>query len=402
MDFDKLASQKWQPGDWTYINKLTWGNEELAQVYKTLELDWFGGQSQANKNFEKAICRFTGIKHFQTTNSGSAALEAAVQTFVQYGYWQPGDKILHPALTFPTSISAAIMAGMIPVYVDVDPGTYVISTEQMQKAFEDQPDIKGAIIPLLIGNVPNLDVLRSCLGDRKWIVDSCDTMGSLWDGREAGTYGDFFSYSFYGSHHISTFGVGGGFGTNDDELFDYAKSMVFWGRDFSVENKDQLTSFLRRYSYLTIGFDAQMSAVQAAFGMAQMERLAYYLGQRATLFRRLMLMFAKYNKTIILPERVSDRAEPSWFCFPLTLRKESKFTRENFVEYLLERKIEIRPVMTLLPDQPPYQQVKHQVLSMSNAVEVQNRGFFLPCCPMEDNQMEYYLKTVENFLSRYG
>ena len=402
MNIDELNNKQWKFGDWTYINKLQWNKPEIDQVISVLESDWFGGASIFNTKFEDTVKRFIGSKSFQSTNSGSAALEVAIQIMLQTKQWKSGDKILHPALTFPTSISSAIMAGLIPVYVDVDPGTYVISIEAVEKALQEHPDIVGAIIPLLIGNVPDIDNLLELLGNRQLILDSCDTIGSQWKEKEAATYGDMFAYSFYGSHHISTFGVGGGLGTNDEHYADLAKSLTFWGRDFEVEKGDRLTSFLKRYSYKTIGFDAQMSAVQAAFGLAQMDRLPSYLGQRNTIFRKLQQLFARHEKYIILPTRVSDKADPNWFCFPITLKQGSPFTREEIVNYLLDHKIEIRPIMTLLPDQPPYQRAEHIISGqIPNTLGVQNRGFFLPSCPMEKDQLDYYLSTIKEFLDRY-
>jgi len=402
MSIFDLENKKWKPGEWILINKLQWGLPEIQQLEKVLDTDWFGGNGAFNEEFESKIKRFTGAKYFQSTNSGSSALEIAIQIFIQKGIWKPGDKILHPALTFPTSISAAIMAGLVPIYMDVEPGTYVISSEKMKQAFVDYPEIKGAIIPLLIGNVPDMDLLKELLGDRPLIVDSCDTIGSQWREKEAGLYGDIFTYSFYGSHHISTFGVGGGFGTNNPEYYELGKSLAFWGRDFDVENGDRLTSFLRRYSYKTIGFDAQMSAVQAAFGSAQMDRLPEYIGQRASLFRKLQQLFAKHSDSVIQPVRVSDKADPSWFCYPITLKKKSAFTREEIVNYLLDNKIEIRPVMALLPDQIPYQNVPHYIVGdIQDALDVANRGFFIPCFPMSNEQEEEYLWTLRGFLDHY-
>src|SRR5690606_9815915 len=145
-DFRRLQNKEWVEGqDWIFINKLFWGEQELQKIKEVLESDWFAGNSKFNKDFENKLSQFTGMKYAQTTNSGSAALEVAVQTLVQKGIWKRGDKILHPTLTFPTSISSAIMAGLVPVYADVGEGTYVLSDEEINRAFDRYPDIAGAI-----------------------------------------------------------------------------------------------------------------------------------------------------------------------------------------------------------------------------------------------------------------
>jgi len=403
MEYLDLESKKWKPGEWTYINKLKWGRPELEQIMKVLESDWFAGNSKFNERFEAKLVEFSGMKFAQTTNSGSAALEIAVQTLLQKGIWKRGDKILHPALTFPTSISSCIMAGLVPVFVDVDEGTYVISDDGMDKAFEIHKDIKGAIIPALLGNVPNIDKLKFHLDNKPLIIDSCDVMGSKWDGKEVGSYGDFAAYSFYGSHHISTFGVGGGLVTNNPEYASFMKSLTFWGRDFSFDTADPIESFLRRYSYQSIGMDAQMTAVQAAFGLAQFERLPEYLGERNTVFNRLHNLFLRYQDYFILPMRTDIKADVNWFCFPITIRQGTPFTREFFVKHLLDKKIEIRPIMAgNLCNHLPYSMIKSEIVgSLHNSDVVSRRGFFIPSAPMSSEQLEYYISVLEAFLKKY-
>jgi CDP-6-deoxy-D-xylo-4-hexulose-3-dehydrase len=400
---ENLESKKWKPGDWTYINKLQWGQPELDKITEALDSDWFAGNSKFNTNFEKKVSEFSGLKYVQTMNSGSAALEIAVQTLVQKKIWRRGDKILHPALTFPTSIASAIMAGLVPVFVDVDEGTYVISDDGMEKAFEIHPDIKGAVIPALLGNAPNIDKLKTLLDNKPLIIDSCDVMGTKWDGREIGSYGDFAAYSFYGSHHISTFGVGGALATDNPEYSVAMKSMCFWGRDFSADGLDPIQNFLRRYSYSYIGLDAQMSAVQAAFGLAQFDRLPEYLGERNAVFNRLHNLFLRYQDYFILPMRTDIKADINWFCFPITLRQGTPFTREFFVKYLLDNKIEIRPIMAgNLTNHLPYAMIKSEIVgSLHNSDVVSRRGFFIPGCPMPSDQLENYITVLEGFLKKY-
>lgn len=396
-----LENKKWKPGDTIYINKLQWGKPEIEKITETLDGDWFAGNSKFNKALEQKLIEFTGLKHFLTVNSGSAAIEIAVQTLVQKGILKAGDKVLHPTLTFPTSISSAVMAGLVPVYVDVGEGTYVIDENEAEKAFALH-DIRAAIIPALLGNTPNIERLRQLLGDKPLIIDSCDVMGTKWDEREVGFYGDFTAYSFYGSHHISTFGVGGGLGTNNPDYADYARSIAFWGRDFSTDNLDMVESFLRRYAYKSVGLDAQLSAVQAAFGISQMDRLPDYLGQRNLVFRKLGDIFKRYLDYFVLPTRVSSRADISWFCYPLTLTKDAPFTREWLVKYLLDHHIEIRPIMAgNILTHEIYTNQPHHVFSSRNADIVSRRGFFIPACPMSDDQLDYYLHTVESFLKKY-
>lgn len=397
-----LSNKQWNKGDWLYINNLTWGRPEVSKIIEVLESNWFA-HGKFNTEFEKLICKFAGLNYFQTTNSGSAGLEIAVQTLIQNGIWQKGDKILHPVCTFPTSISAAVMAGLIPVYCDVGVGTYVISDEAIEKAFEKYPDIKGAIIPALLGNAPNIDKLREHLGDKILIFDSCDVMGTKWNEQEMAGLGDFAAFSFYGSHTISTAGVGGGVGTNNSEWADKIKSITFWGRDFGTDNLSQLESFLKRYSYKSLGLDGQMTAIQAAFGIAQMDRLEGFIQQRDIIFKKLVNLFRRYQDWFIMPTRVSTKADVSWFCFPITLSDNAPFTREYFAKHLLDNKIEIRPIMAgNILEYAPFKNTPHKTVGeFPNAKKVFRDGFFIPACPMNEEQTNHYLKIIETFLKKY-
>jgi len=276
--------------NWIYINKFIFGDLEKQKVNEVINGNWFAGNSKFNVEFENCIKRFANIKHFQLTNSGSSALEIAIQVLIQSGRIKPGDLFLHPLITFPTSLSSAVMAGLVPVFVDSDPGTYQISTEGIKQALQEYPGIKLAIIPALFGNIPDMDVLKESLGDRYLIVDSCDTIGSKWEDKEFISYGDMGAYSFYSSHHISTM-VGGGLATNNDEFYELAKSMTFWGRDFSTDNLSLVENFLKRYTYRTLGLDAQLNSISAGIGLAQMEKLPDIIGRRKYVFTKLQKLF---------------------------------------------------------------------------------------------------------------
>lgn len=397
----ELKNKEWKPGDWIYINKMYWGKNEIDEITKVLSADWFAGNSITNKKFEELICNFSGLKYFQTTNSGSSALEISLDALVHMGKLKRGDKILHPVLTFPTSISHAIRLGLIPVFVDVGEGTYVVDEDSVQMAFEEHPDIAAAIIPALLGNSPHIDLLLSCLAGKPLIIDSCDTMGTKWDDVELVKYGDFGCYSFYPSHHITT-AVGGGLGTDDDELYNIAKSMAFWGRNDRVENEDRLTSFLKRYTYTTIGHDSQMSALLAAIGIAQMCRLDVYIFERDRIFKKLQKLFSSKMDYFVLPRRVSDRADVSWFCYPVIIKDNAPFTREDVINYLLDNKIEIRPPMTNLLDNEIYRKQKYITAGdFKNAQLTYNNGFFIGAYPMEAKQEECYFDVLGNFLKKW-
>lgn len=393
-----MQSKQWQAGDKHLINKLTWGKPEVDNVMDVLKGDWFGA-GEYNKKFEAKLAGFSGRKHAQTTNSGSAAIQLTIQSLMQRRELKPGDKILHPMGTFATSISSSIMAGLIPVYVDIGEGTYVINTDAIKAAFQEH-EIKAAVIPALLGNVPDLDVLLEALDGKPLILDSCDVMGSKWQGREVASYGRFGCFSFYGSHHISTFGVGGGVVCDDDEDYRLLNSQTFWGRDFTTDERPLAENLLSRYTYSTLGLDAQMTNVQAAFGLAQFDRLDGYVTKRRELFERLQKQLSKFQRWFILPTRTSDKADVSWFSYPLTIKPNAPFTRREMVAWLVENGVEVRPVMSpMIIDNLAFRNQKFLVTGeFPNCKQVKESGFFMPACPMEDEQQTQYVDIIGEFL----
>jgi CDP-6-deoxy-D-xylo-4-hexulose-3-dehydrase len=219
---------------------------EVAQLQDVLDNDWFGPGPKVDK-FAALFSDFTGIPHCQPVNSGSSALTLAVETMIELGYWQPGDHILHPLLTFPTSVVPVIRAGLIPVFVDVDPYTYQINLDQVEdilSGYRMRTNIKGAVIPHLLGNICDMNRLLELLDGRHLIEDCCDTLGGYYDGEHVGSFGKVAAFSFYGSHHITTGGVGGALVTEDAKIYDIAKSMTHWGRT----DYDKLGTPYKRFS----------------------------------------------------------------------------------------------------------------------------------------------------------
>jgi CDP-6-deoxy-D-xylo-4-hexulose-3-dehydrase len=398
-----MGYKKWENGDSVFINRVKWDNKEYENVLKVFENDWFA-QGHFNRLYQEKLAEFAGTKYALATNSGSAALHIAVETLRQSGKISTGDLFLHPMLTFPTSLSGAILSGFAPVFCDVDISTYQINIEAARKAIEEFPEITFAIIPALVGNVPDLAALRDILGDRPIIVDSCDTMGSLFDGKEITSMVDIGCYSGYASHHVTLGGVGGGLVTDNEEYYKTAKSLIYWGRDFSFDVSDQLVNFLNRYKYATIGFDAQVTEFQAAFGLAQLEKLPQVIADRKRIFWKLQGLFSKHLNWFHLPERTTDRADPSWFGYPVCLKETTPFTREEFVKYLLDNKIEIRPIFAgMLVDQKPFRDIEWWAVDFefTNTEYVDKNGFFIAVYGLDEKAEEYYFRKLNEFLEIY-
>lgn len=394
--------KKWKPGDPVLINRIVWDQAEVDQIQSVLDNDWFG-PGQKVSEFALALANYTDIAHVQPVNSGSSALTLAVQAMLMLGHWNPGDWILHPLLTFPTSIAPAIQAGLVPVFVDVDRNTYQIDLDAAREAIKNYGDrIKGAIIPHLLGNICSMVDLLDILDGRLLIEDCCDTMGGYYDGLHVGNFGQVAAFSFYGSHHITTAGVGGALATHNEEIYELVRSMAHWGRDDYSVLADPYEKFAKRYWYETLGYDYQMTELQAAFGIAQLERLDQANVTRCQKVYELSQYFSRFNEFFYLPYTEGD-AEPSWFAFPLTIKPGAPFSRKEFATYLIENKIEIRPLFTgNILDHPAFVRLpgNRKILAGTSEVAdwIGDNSLFLPAWGMSDAEMGYMIGVLDRFL----
>ncbi len=392
---ENLGWKKWKL-DSHLMNRIQWDENEFNAVKEVFTSDWFGA-GEYNKNFEKKICDFTGIKHSILTNSGSSAVLVALKTLMHEGVLKPGDLILHPISTFATSVSSSIDLGLVPVFIETKPYTYVADPEQVEKAIAKYPEIKAMMLPHILGNIADIERIVKALNGRALIEDSCDSLGGYFNGKHTGSLADIAVFSFYGSHHISAGGGGGAVVTNNPKYAETAHSITFWGRDFSMGG-----AFLNRYKYKTLGTNSQMPAIQAAFGLAQMNRLPSYLKAREQQFKEMDTFFKNYD-FFHLPI-THEKAQPSWFGYPLIIKPNAPFTREEFVKYLTDSAVEIRPVMCgNILVQPPFRNAKHIKLQESYPIadEIERAGMFIPCWGMPEDQKKNYYKILKEFLDRY-
>jgi len=396
-----LQWKEWEPGDPVTINRIVWDKVEFEAVKAVFEDDWFGPGKFA-KAAERFLCRVYGRRHAQLVNSGSSALLLATLGFQRLGKWKPGDLILHPACTFPTSCNPILQSRMVPVFVDVEEGTYNIDAEMVRQAVRGHPLIAGAIVPHLLGNSPDMDALVDALDGRPLIEDCCDTFLGVYDDKFVGTFGDAAAFSFYGSHHVTAAGVGGALLMDDGDLHEIVHSMAFWGRDFTPTG-DPYTDFCHRYTYREIGFDMQMTEIQAAFLLAQFERVVEGNLRRAAQFTETDDLFMDYVDWFVLP-REHPKAEPSWFGYPILVREDAPFDREALARHLLEHKIEIRPLFCgNLLKQPAYDKIPHVIVGeLTQADRCMERALFLPAWGgMSEEATAYMFGVIKEFLKKW-
>jgi CDP-6-deoxy-D-xylo-4-hexulose-3-dehydrase len=333
------------------------GAAELQNLVEA-SLDGWLTTGRFNTDFERRLARFVGVRHALTVNSGSSANLVAFSTLTSPKLGEraikPGDEVITVAAGFPTTVFPAMQFGAVPVFVDVTLPTYNIDVSRIEAAIS--PRTKAIMIAHTLGNPFDLDAIAALARKHGlWLVeDCCDALGSRYKGRLVGTFGDIATLSFYPAHHI-TMGEGGAVLTNEPKLKRIAESFRDWGRDcFCEPGKDNTCGkrycwklgdlpegYDHKYTYSHVGYNLKITDMQAACGLAQMDRLPEFIEARKRNFAYLKARLHDLEDVLILPEATAD-SEPSWFGFPITLRESAKVSRMDLLKRLEEAKVGTR------------------------------------------------------------
>lgn len=306
--------------------------------------------------FEKELAKYIGVKHSIFVNSGSSANLLAFATMYHYYGLKPGDEIITVAASFPTTVAPIVQYGCVPVFVDVDLGTYNINIEALRKAAKPTATnrIKGVFIAHTLGNPFDIQaVLDICVEHNLFLIeDACDAFGSLYKGSNTGSFGHMSTTSFYPAHEMST-GGGGAIFTDNDEMYKIAYSLSHWGRAclcppskdgicgkrFSQQHGGLPYGFDHKYTFDYFGYNLMSTNMQAALGLAQLARIDKFTWQRCANVDLLMQELDCLRDKIMLPKEQSDSI-PSWFGFPILCRTGKE--RDDLTKYLNENGIGTR------------------------------------------------------------
>lgn len=362
------------------------------------------------ERFEKRVSKLFGKKFGVMVNSGSSAILIAIRLL----NLPQGSEVITPLLTFSTTVSPIVQNGLVPVFVDVEEGKYIIDVEKIEKLITNKT--KALMIPLLIGNVPDMEKLRK-LADKYnlyFIEDSCDTLGATFNKRPSGSYSDISVTSFYGSHIITAGGGGGIIMVNDPKWRDRAKILRGWGRSSSIFSESE--SLTERFSkkingfaydgkfiFDEIGYNFMPMELGAAFGNAQLDKLSKFKSIRERNFKELYKFFQKYEKFFILPVQ-DKKVRTQWLAFPLTIKENAPFKRLELVKYLELNNIQTRPIFTgniLL--QPGFKNIKAKSNgSYNNTNYVMKNSLLIGCHHgLEKKHIEKLKKVFSIFLRKY-
>ncbi|AAS61082.1 lipopolysaccharide biosynthesis protein RfbH [Yersinia pestis] len=391
------------------------GTKEL-QLMVEASLDGWLTTGRFNDAFEKKLGEYLGVPYVLTTTSGSSAnllaLTALTSPKLGVRALKPGDEVITVAAGFPTTVNPTIQNGLIPVFVDVDIPTYNVNASLIEAAVSDKT--KAIMIAHTLGNLFDLaEVRRVADKYNLWLIeDCCDALGSTYDGKMAGTFGDIGTVSFYPAHHI-TMGEGGAVFTQSAELKSIIESFRDWGRDcycapgcdntckkrFGQQLGSLPFGYDHKYTYSHLGYNLKITDMQAACGLAQLERIEEFVEKRKANFKYLKDALQSCADFIELPE-ATENSDPSWFGFPITLKEDSGVSRIDLVKFLDEAKVGTRLLFAgNLTRQPYFHDVKYRVVGeLTNTDRIMNQTFWIGIYPgLTHDHLDYVVSKFEEF-----
>lgn len=400
-----------------YAGRVFDEHELINMVDAVLEF-WLTAGRYA-QDFERQLGDFLGVREIIPVNSGSSANLVAITTLcsprLSYGL-RPGDEVITPAAAFPTTVAPLLQNRLVPVFVDCTLGDYNLDPDQLEAALS--PRTRAIFFAHTLGNPADMDRIMALARkhDLLAIEDSCDALGSRYDGQMVGTFGKLGTLSFYPAHHI-TMGEGGAVFTSSGRLARLARTVRDWGRDCycGYENPPDgkcghrfreipgLGHYDHRYLFTEIGYNLKITDVQAAMGVAQLAKLPGFIAARQHNFQQIYQALQPYRELIVLPTWL-PKADPSWFAFPITVPDGTPFRREELTGFLESRQVETRLLFAgNILQQPGYRDIECRVVGeLPRTNQVMRGTFFIGVYPgLDQVRLDYMLEQLSAFLGRY-
>jgi CDP-6-deoxy-D-xylo-4-hexulose-3-dehydrase len=369
------------------------------------------------EEFESKLAKRMGVRHAFMVNSGSSANLVALSALMSKRLGErrllPGDEVLTVAAGFPTTVAPILQNGLVPVYVDIELGTYVANSETLETAIG--PKTKAIMMAHTLGNPFNLGVVTKLAEKHNlWLIeDNCDALGGTYRDKNLGSFGDLSTLSFYPAHHITT-GEGGAVLTRKAALKPIVESIRDWGRDcWCAPGKDNTClkryewqlgelpeGYDHKYTYSHVGYNLKSGDIQAAIGLAQLERLDFFVEKRRSNFLKLSQLLEPLSDRLILP-RATKESNPSWFGFPITVRENSPKNRNEIVQILNDKGIGTRLLFAgNLIRQPAFIDTPRRVVGeLKYTDQVMNDTFWIGVWPgLTDDMLNYMIDTINSTL----
>ena len=394
------------------------GAAELQNMVEA-SLDGWLTTGRFNDAFEKRLTEFLGVKHALTTNSGSSANLLAFSALTSHKLGEraikPGDEVISVAAGFTTTVNPILQFGAVPVFVDVQLGTYNVDPAKIEAAIT--PKTKAIMLAHTLGNPYDLSTVTALARKHNlWLIeDCCDALGSTYYGKLCGTFGDIGTLSFYPAHHI-TMGEGGAVFTNDDQLRQIVESFRDWGRDcycqpgrdntcgkrFCQKLGDLPYGYDHKYTYSHLGYNLKISDMQAACALAQMDRVEEFIAARKANFAYLKAGLKNCEEFLLLPQ-ATPNSDPSWFGFPITIKASAgvnRVDRVDLLQYLDQNKIGTRLLFAGNLTRQPYMKGRNFRISgeLTNTDTVMNDTFWIGVYPgLSREMLDFVVSKLEAF-----
>ncbi len=418
----KHRNKPFVPGE-TYLNYSgrVFDEKELINLIDSSLEFWLTG-GKYDDEFCKKLCDFLNVKHALTVNSGSSANLLAFSALTapeldRIGRRiKPGDEFITISASFPTTINPAIQFGLNPVFLDIELGTYNIDVSKLEEAISEKT--KLIMIAHTLGNPFNLDeVMKVAKKHNLWVIeDTCDALGSTYDGKLCGTIGDIGTLSFYPAHQI-TMGEGGAVVTNNSILKLYLSSFRDWGRDcwcppgkdntcgkrFGWELGSLPKGYDHKYIYSHIGYNLKITDMQSAIGTAQLDKLPAFIKARKENHKAIYSGLKPFEDFFLLHE-ATKKSDPCWFGFMIYVKENAPFSKQDIVLHLEEKKIGTRNLFAgNILRQPAYSSLKHRVVGdLKNTDATMNNAFWVGVYPGIDTaRRNYLIETITNFCKKF-
>jgi len=383
-------------------------------------LDFWLTYGDYSKQFEKKLAEFLGVRWALLVNSGSSAnllaFYALTSPLLKERQVRRGDEVITVAAGFPTTVAPVVQYGAVPVFVDMELTHANIDVTQLEVALS--PKTKAVMIAHTLGNPFDLKAVKAfCDKHNLWLIeDNCDALGSTYEGKPTGTWGDIGTSSFYPPHHM-TMGEGGATYTDNPLLKKIMLSLRDWGRDCWCESGVDNTCGCRftqqfgtlpkgydhKYVYSHFGFNLKVSDMQAAVGVAQLKKIPLFVKKRKENYKKLFEGLKHIDELILV--EATPNSDPSWFGFLMTLKDGVNLTRNGLVEHLEKNNIQTRnlfagnmlrhPMFDHLEENKDYRVVGE----LTNTDKIMNDSFWIGLFPgMDSAAIEYMIKKIEGFV----
>lgn len=413
------AERPFIPGETrvNYAGRIFDENELKNLVSSSLDF-WLTAGPYAQQ-FETKLKNILGVRELHTTNSGSSANLVAMTTLKSNQLDNPiqaGDEVIVPATSFPTTVNPILQNGFVPVYIDSNLHDFNFDIDALEQAVSDKT--RALIFAHTLGNAAEMDAIVEFVKKHNLflIEDTCDALGTLWDGKPVGKFGDFGTLSFYPAHHI-TLGEGGAVFTNSPKLAKIARSVRDWGRDcycgydnpvngkcgvrFETEIPGIPGYYDHRYYYTEIGYNLKLTDMQAAIGLAQLDKLSDFIAKRKTNFAYLYEGLQPFSE-FIQPVSWHEKADVSWFAFPMLVKENAPFQRHELTRFLELNHVETRLIFAgNITRHPAYQNAPSRIVGdLANSDAIMERGFFVGVYPgLDQPRLDYMLDTFRKFFT---